>query len=287
MGVMKLPNLSYMMSVGQLRYIQSVYERAPYRNPDALVRTFLPLLQRWNCHLRGMLVLPRLRADPFYYYVFARTKYYDSVYADAIASGVRHIVNIGCGSDTRAYRFSQAMRQNGVSALECDQAKAIHAKAIIAKRTGSVDHVEYLPIDLNEPGWPDFERWLKRHRGANMLVMMEGVSPYVNAGAFGQFLDLLSAELGTPSRVAYDFKIRGVVDDFGRTNRTTDPFRLASGRDDVAAYHHAHGFRLEQFELSADLTSRLLPGLKGSNVQLFREDGLVVLGLQDGADLKT
>ena len=37
---MSLPNLSYMVSVGQLRYIQSAYEVPEHRNPDALIHHF-------------------------------------------------------------------------------------------------------------------------------------------------------------------------------------------------------------------------------------------------------
>lgn len=278
---MKLPNLSYMMSVGQLRYIQSVYEPAEYRNPDALVREFLPRLQRWNCHLRGIVLRSRLRAQPFYYYVLARTKYYDAVYADAIASGVKQVVNIGCGSDTRAYRFSQLLNRHGVKALECDQLDAINVKQIIAKRNWPVNHVEYLPIDLNAPSWPEFEHWLERHRGTDMLVMMEGVSPYVNEDAFRRFLGLLAAALGPGSRVAYDYKLRGITEEFGRSERTQVPFRLSADRREVATWHDALGFRLGHFESSADLTLRLFPALAGTPAPLFGEDVLIDLRLPD------
>ena len=101
---MNLPDLSYMMKVGQLRYIQSVYETAEYRNPDTLVGDLLPTLQRWGCDLRGRILLAKLRSQPFYYYVVARTKYYDAIFLEAICDDVNFIVNIGCGSDTRAYR---------------------------------------------------------------------------------------------------------------------------------------------------------------------------------------
>jgi methyltransferase (TIGR00027 family) len=277
---MILPDLSYMVTVGQLRYIQSLYETPEFRNPDMAVRDFLPALQRWGCDLRGRTQIGRLRAQPFYYYVLARTKYYDSVFVDSICDKVDHILNIGCGSDTRAYRFGHVLRQKGIRVLECDQPEAIHAKEQIARRWWPVDHVDYQSIDLNDDSWPDFERWLEQNQGKNMLALMEGVSPYVNHDSFGRFLDLLAARLGPGSRVAYDFKLRGVAEDFGRSDRTQHPFRLPEDLDEVTAYHAAHGYRVEHLELSSDLSMRLLPSLLAhAGVSLFREDALVRLRL--------
>ena len=274
---MNLPNLSYMMNVGQLRYIQSVYETAEHRNPDLAVRDLLPMLQRWGGDLRGRLRLAKMRSQPFYYYILARTRYYDEVFFDAICDKADYIVNIGCGSDTRAYRFSHLLKQKGIRVLECDQPQAIHAKQQIVQQHWPVDHVEYLSIDLNDDSWPDFDQWLKRNRGANILVMMEGVSPYVNADSFGRFLDLLATGLHAGSRIAYDFKLRGVVENFGRSDRTRTPFRLSDARDQVVAYHEAHGYQIEHLEFSADLSRRLLQNLSSSNASPFQEDGLVRL----------
>ena len=274
---MSLQNLSYMMDVGKLRYIQSVYEITECRNPDVLVGKFLSRLQRSICRLRGKFQLARLRSDPFYYYVIARTKHYDAVFVDAISDKMDFVVNIGCGIDTRAYRFGAMLKQNSVRVLECDQSKAIKAKHKISRRHWSVDHVDSMAIDLNGDVWPEFERWLIENHGARILVLLEGVSPYVNAEAFGHFLDLLATRLQPGSRVAYDFKLRGVEDSFGCSDRTQNPFRLSDAKHEVAAYHRERGYHLEHMELSSDLSLRLLPTLANSGTSLFQEDGLVRL----------
>ena len=196
---------------------------------------------------------------------------------DAVADGVQQIVNVGCGSDTRAYRFKHLLRSKGVRILECDQPQAIHAKQRIAKRWRPCDYVEYLPIDLNDNTWPALEHWISARTASKALVLMEGVSPYVNASAFGQFLLFLATTLSAGSHVAYDFKIRGVNDDFGRVGRTQSPFRLSRASDEVATFHEAHGLRLDRMELSSELSVRLLPGLAESAARLFSEDGLVQL----------
>jgi len=273
----KIPSLSNSLYVARLRYIQSVHEPLERRNPDTLVKHFLPLSQRWRAAWLGREALSRLRADPFYYFLVARTKYYDQVIHDAVADGVKRILNVGCGTDTRAQRFEPLLRSNDVVVLECDQPEAIHAKAGVARRWGCSDRVEYLPIDLNERAWPALASWLGQGAPTKTLVMMEGVSPYVNDSAIRRFLLFLSRTLAPCSQLAYDFKLRGLNDDFGRGGRTDTPFRQSPLGDDIAAFHEAHGFRLERLELSSELSARLLPGIAKAAVPLFSEDGLVRL----------
>jgi methyltransferase (TIGR00027 family) len=274
---MGLPNLSKSMDIAHLRYIQSIHESPERRNPDTLVRHFIPILARLRTAWLGGKELSKLRADPFYYYLVARTKYYDQLVKEAVSSGAQQIVNVGCGSDTRAYRFAHLLRSKNVKVLECDQPEVIHAKQQVAKRWRCFDYVEYLPIDLNDETWPELEHWLGDRTRTKALVLMEGVSPYINSSNFGRFLVLLANRLSPGSHVAYDFKIHGVHDDFGRVGRIQEPFRLSPASDEVATFHKAHGLRLEQVELSSELCTRLLPGLAESAVTLFSEDGFVRL----------
>ena len=274
---MGLPNLSNSMYVARLRYIQSIHESPERRNPDTLVRYFIPMLERLRTEWLGREELSKLRGDPFYYYLVARTRYYDQVINDAVSDGVRQIVNVGCGSDTRAYRFGDLLRSKNVKVLECDQPDAIYAKRQVAKRWRCFDHVEYLPIDLNDDTWPGLEHWFGDRARPNALVLMEGVSPYVNSSNFGRFLVLLATRLSPGSQLAYDFKICGIHDDFGRVGRIQKPFRLSGASDEVAAFHEPRGLRLEHMELSSELCARLLPDLVESAVTLFSEDGLVRL----------
>lgn len=276
---MSLPDLSYLMTVAGLRYIQSIHEPADRRNPDTLVRQLLTPWQRIRCHLRARLSLHSLRLQPFYYYVLARTRYYDEVYRSAIADGVAQIVNIGAGSDTRAYRFADELRRHQVRVLECDQPAATRMKELVAQRLWQPIHVSYLPIDLNEAPWPDLEHWLSHHRRTRTLVLMEGVSPYVDSESFARLLKFLATALPSGSSLAYDFKLPRVNDALGRLSRTTEPFRLASGHEVVAAFHSALGYRLEHLERSADLTRRLVPSINSTNAPLFEEDVLVQLAV--------
>ena len=131
---MSVPDMSYARTVGEWRYIQSLHESAERRNPDRLVGKLLPLRERLAARWLGGKRINALRSHPFYYYLVARTKYYDQVFLGAMESGVRHIVNIGSGTDTRAYRFADRLKDRRIDVCECDQPSVIRAKHRICKR---------------------------------------------------------------------------------------------------------------------------------------------------------
>jgi hypothetical protein len=137
--------------------------------------------------------------------------------------------------------------------------------------------VDYVPLDLNDDAWPELKRWLGGGAVPKTLVMMEGVSAYVDEQNLGRFLRFLATTLPPGSHVAYDFKIRGVNDELGWEGRTVKPFRLSPETDEVRVFHEALGFRFAAMELSAGLTTRLMPGLVEGGISLFSEDVLVRL----------
>jgi methyltransferase (TIGR00027 family) len=275
-GRLALPDLSNSISIAKSRFIQSVYETPEYRNPDTLVGHLLPAPLRWLSILQGKIQLSKLRQYPFYYYLLARTKYYDEVFTDAICNNIAYIINIGCGTDTRAYRFAAELKLNRIKVLECDQADSILIKQQLAKRTWLTDHVTYISVDLNANVWPELEHQLDKIRSP-ALVMLEGVSAYIEEQSFVRFLNFLATKLTPESIIAYDYKIRTDKDDLKVGGPAKRPFRLPAAKNDVIAYHEALGYKVQHLELSSEVSSRLLPNLVVSRAPFFFEDGLLKL----------
>jgi methyltransferase (TIGR00027 family) len=271
-----LPNLSCSADVGHMRYIQSIYERPELRNPDTLIRELVPPPLRWTTRRHAKFFLSKFHEEPFYYYLIARTRYYDEVFSNAIESNIGCIVNIGCGSDTRAYRFAKQLRSHGIKMVECDQATSIAVKQQLASRRWQTDHVTYVSVDLNDNEWPDLEHRLDAIP-CPALVMLEGVSPYIQATSFNRLLHFLVVKLHPGSVVAYDYKMQGF--DVGDSNRNL--FRLPATKHEVIAYHEALGYRVQHLELSSELSSRLLGDFASSHACSFGQDGLLKLALPE------
>jgi methyltransferase (TIGR00027 family) len=266
-----------MVKVGQIRHIQACYEDTDARNPDTLVYHFLTARERLGCALRGWMALNRLRANPFYHYVLARTRHYDNLFVDAITSGVRFIVNVGSGSDTRAHRWREQLVQREIAVLECDRGSAIQEKSRLAKRALEAGHVQYLAIDLDRDAWPELEEWLARHFTSRGYVMLEGVSPYIQRNSFIAFLRLLSTRLAADSQVAYDYKLIETDEGFGPRRVEAEDFRLTADASEAAGFHARLGLLQEFHELSSALIERTLPRVALCGYPVFCEDALVRL----------
>jgi methyltransferase (TIGR00027 family) len=86
-------------------------------------------------------------------YLGARSRFFDEYFRDAATAGVRQVVILAAGLDTRAFRLSWPAR---VELFEIDQPKVLEFKDSVLKeqgaRAGCARHV--VPIDLRTD-WPD------------------------------------------------------------------------------------------------------------------------------------
>jgi methyltransferase (TIGR00027 family) len=275
LGSSALPNLSNSIGIAKLRYIQSIYEPSACRNPDTFVGDLLPLPIRWASLLQGKLQLSKLRLRPFYYYLIARTKYYDKIFTDAIAGNIDWIVNVGSGSDTRAYRFAADLNRTKKHVIECDQNQSIFIKQKLAGKKWCNRHVIYMPIDINDESWSKLESALNEIK-TPVLFIMEGVSPYVNGEAFRRFLKFISVTTSSGSRVAYDFRIHAASENPDQNEVNRGLFRLSANEDQILGYHELLGYKLQNFESSSELTSRMLPNI-APPAGFFTDDCLLEL----------
>ncbi|WP_322857165.1 SAM-dependent methyltransferase [Mycobacterium shigaense] len=82
----------------------------------------------------------------------ARARFYDDYFAQATAAGVRQVVIVASGLDSRAYRLSWPA---GTTVYEIDQPEVIKFKTSTLSKLGATPTAEYRPvgIDLRED-WP-------------------------------------------------------------------------------------------------------------------------------------
>jgi methyltransferase (TIGR00027 family) len=268
-----LPNHSNAVGVARLRYVQAVCETGVHRNPDALVGHFLPLPLR----LLSLLQAKKLRR-PFYYLLLARTKHYDQIFTEAILDDTTAIINIGCGLDTRALRLAAQLKTRNKAVFECNHAHMIFKKQLLAKRKWCVDHIQYLSIDLNDDStWTKLFSQLAKIDGT-LLVLLEGVSPYITESSFSGFLKSIAEIAPLGSRIAYDALMRGNVD----FNGPEKLFRLSAAKEEIIAFHESMGYTVGRLEFGPEMSKRLLPNLGPECTSLFADNCTIVLAVARG-----
>lgn len=270
-----LAMFSNLSSTAFKRHLQSLHETGDRRNPDILAGALLSDEDREACLRIGGPELAALRVEPYYHYLTARTKVYDQVLLDAIVHGIRRVVIVGSGFDTRFHRFGSVLAAHDVDLAECDQPAAIAAKRELATSLPYADRVHYFGIDLNEASsWTELWGWIcAGDRPA--LILAEGVSPYVESAAYEEFLAEVAARLPVGSRLAYDFKLSGVADGFGKNASVTSPFRLNLDTVSISGRHRQMGFKDVAVTTSRELMLEYVPSWTEQVSPLFTEDALI------------
>ena len=140
----------------------------------------------------------------------ARTHLIDGVVADALAAGIRQVVILAAGLDSRAYRLAWPA---GSSVYEIDQPKvlAYKAKALAAHHVQPAEQRREVPIDLRRD-WPAALRSAGFDPTTPTAWLVEGLLMYLPADARAVLFDRITDLSAPGSRIVAD----AVASDPGR-----------------------------------------------------------------------
>jgi methyltransferase (TIGR00027 family) len=213
-------------------------------------------------------------------YQAVRTHFFDRYFAEATAAGIRQVVILASGLDSRAYRLSWP---DGTVVYEIDQPKVLEFKA-----TTLAEHAvepsatrREVPIDLRFD-WPAALRDAGFDAGEPTAWLAEGLLMYLPADAQDRLFDQVTALSAVGSRIAAETagvssqdrreemreRFERIAKKFGmeETLDITELIYEDPDRADVAEWLNAHGWsatpvsspeemrRLDRWALPQDLT---------------------------------
>lgn len=197
-----------------------------------------------------------------------RTKYFDDYVLSATGRGIRQVVILASGLDTRAYRLPWP---TGTVVYEIDLPQVMEFKATTLAELGarSLTTLRAVSVDLRAD-WPTAVRAAGLDSAAPTAWLAEGLLMYLRPADQDRLLDNITALSASGSRVATEF-VTSIVDfDAERARTISNPFRdhgvdidLASlvytgQRNHALDYLGAKGWQLEGVPLA----------------ELFRRSGL-------------
>jgi methyltransferase (TIGR00027 family) len=145
----------------------------------------------------------------------ARTRYIDDYLRGCIANGIRQLVILGAGYDSRPYRFPELIGR--VKVFEVDNADTQLMKIKRLKRIlGSLPkHVTYVSMDLNNEKLDKNLFDSGYDRNLKTLFVWEGVTFYLTANAVDDTLAFVAKNAGQGSSIIFNYVFKSVID---RTN---------------------------------------------------------------------
>jgi methyltransferase (TIGR00027 family) len=204
-------------SVGTTAVMVAAARAIETDKPDPLIRdSYAKLLVAdagtgvWEAMLDDSLVAKVESVDPetaaiFHHmrsYQAVRTHFFDAYFAEAVAAGIRQVVILASGLDSRAYRLDWPA---GTAVFEIDQPKVLAYKSETLAAHGvipSADRRE-VPIDLRQD-WPAALRGKGFDPEAPTAWLAEGLLMYLPADSQDRLFEQIT-ELSPPgSRIAVE-----------------------------------------------------------------------------------
>jgi methyltransferase (TIGR00027 family) len=185
-------------------------------------------------------------------YAIARTAYIDEALVAALGRGIRQVVILGAGYDTRALRIPGIERAR-VFEVDHPDTQVVKRARLGDVLAGGADHVRFVDVDFarQELG-PRLEAFEFRFDETTVFVW-EGVTQYLEARAVEATLDTV-ARTAPGGELVFTYADRGLIDGSksfpgGRrlllaVRMAGEPFRFGLAPEETACYLRARGFEL-------------------------------------------
>jgi methyltransferase (TIGR00027 family) len=224
-----------------LRAIAAMDPDENIRNPDTMARQFLaPAFWFWTAldedYEQSKKFIKYYRVSA-YYTQNACTKHIDGILLGAAGNGIKQVVIIGAGLDSRAYRFQQQL--SAVRLFEVDLPAAIARKQeLIQAAVGRLpETVAYVSADVRNGEIGAGLKQAGYNPGHKTLFIWEGVTRYIDANAVNRTLTFISENTAPGSELVFDY----IFEDIANGDFSKMPWaRFQSVR--MAAYGHPWKF---------------------------------------------
>lgn len=175
----------------------AVHEKDEWiRGPDHLAVHML------GPRARAIATIPALRAlarvayervlPGMYMFHCVRTRHFDDTFSARVAAGVRQLVILGAGLDTRAYRFSHRLRDARVFEVDHPGTAAWKQQRLCRALPSIPDHVAYVSVDFETDSLSERLVAAGLDLARPTFYLWEGVTMYLTPGAVDQTLSFIT-----------------------------------------------------------------------------------------------
>ncbi|PNH09534.1 putative S-adenosyl-L-methionine-dependent methyltransferase [Tetrabaena socialis] len=210
-------------------------------------------------------------------FIDARTKWFDGAVQDAVAAGIKQVVQLAVGYDTRAYR----LHAPGVRFFEVDLPSASGIKQRLVEKLGWITspamRPTYVGADLSRVPLAEALAGTGFDPTQPALFTVEGLIYYLPKEACAALFAAISDYSAPGSRLYFDFMAtaalegRGSFPGFKVTQKAVsnkhEPFLsgIEATREGISAYVNSFGLQLLEFLSPKDMVGRMLPHLQWSD----------------------
>jgi methyltransferase (TIGR00027 family) len=172
-------------------------------------------------------------------WIVARTVFLDELITGACADGVRQVVLLGAGFDTRAFRLRWPP---GVRCFELDTGDVLAAKQQVLTEHSAVAGCERIVVPTDLRGdWPAELRTASLDPAQPAIWVAEGLLVYLSPDQVDQLLDEVTSLSGPGSRLGLTFRNR----ERGDQSAPAPALRRSAAPEDPVGWLAGHGWAAE------------------------------------------
>lgn len=138
-----------------------------------------------------------------FYYATARTKHIDSVLLKDLKSGVKQVVIMGAGYDTRAFRFYKDFPKVRFFEVNMPVMVANKKKRVKSNLSDLPKNLAYAPIDFNTRDLGQVLAKVGYQKDRKTFFIWEGVVMYLDAAAVKSTLQFIAKNASAGSLVLF------------------------------------------------------------------------------------
>lgn len=202
------------VGVARVRALETERENPLFRDP--LARAFAAAGGLWpaSSPLPPDDEAARRRRLAVSWSIVIRTRFLDELLQQASASGIRQVVLLGAGMDSRAFRMDWP---EGTRLFEVDTATPLDFKASVLRQERAVARCERIAVavDLRDD-WPGALAAAGHDPAVPTVWIAEGLLIYLPEDAVELLLARIGARSAPGSRMGLTLGSRGVVERFGK-----------------------------------------------------------------------
>jgi methyltransferase (TIGR00027 family) len=145
-------------------------------------------------------------------FVVSRTRYIDDYLQHCIEDGMKQLVILGAGYDSRAYRFDRLKGEVKVFEVDHQSTQRLKINRLLKVLNKLPKYVIYVAIDFDRENLADKLLESEYDRNLKTLFIWEGVTAYLTSQAVDDTLAFVTNNAGRGSSIIFDYLLKSVVD---------------------------------------------------------------------------
>ena len=216
-------------------------EREEIKGPDYLAELFLneDAKKALKDNSSRIWTIKNLITSPLYGYLLSRTEYIDDIYKKQLSDNIPQIVLLGAGYDTRAFRYSELLKNTRV--FELDISSTQNNKIDILKNSNIKipEQLSFVNVNFKHDNLADELLKSGYNEKEKTLFIWEGVTYYLQEEAITNTLQFIHNHSDNESLVCFDYLTNNID-----SINPAEPFLFWIDSKEIEQMLTKHSFRL-------------------------------------------